>query len=69
MKNVCRRRGCKSRHPKALWMVDRVPYCNHCFEQWATTHYLDEHVVVRLSNFDNDFPERDYIRQQDSVPA
>lgn len=49
--------------------MDRIPYCNHCYTEWMQTHFLDEHVIVRLSDNDYDFPERDYTRQQETLPA
>lgn len=65
----CKRKGCRSRHNTAVWLIDRVPFCNSCFTAWSETHFLDEHSVIRLSNRERDFPERDYVRRQETLPA
>lgn len=55
----CRRKGCHSwRDNTALWLVDRVPMCHPCMEKWLAIHGLDGHIVVRLSEREEDFPER-----------
>ena len=69
MKRLCRRRGCKSRHKDAVWLVDRVPYCNSCYQNFMENHFCDEHLIVRLSDNEYDFPERDYIHQRTTAIA
>lgn len=47
----------KNYHRRAVWMIDRVPHCNPCFQRWLEENFLDEHRVIRLSEREEDFSE------------
>lgn len=55
---VCKRRGCKSRNKRAVWLVDRIPTCHSCYEKFLDTHFVDMHSIHRLSDNERDFPEK-----------
>lgn len=54
----CKRRGCRSRNKRAVWLIDRVPTCSSCFEKFLETHFVDMHSIHRLSDNERDFPEK-----------
>lgn len=56
----CRRKNCRSRNPKAVWLVDRVPLCSSCFEKWLVglNDAFDQHAIERLSEQEKDFGEK-----------
>lgn len=45
----------KCRHRRALWLIDHVPYCNACYEAFMETNFVDEHLIRRLSDDEDDF--------------
>lgn len=56
-RHTCETTACliKRRHRPALWLIDRVPHCNPCFEVWMESHYIEDHKVQRLSDKEDDF--------------
>ena len=59
----------KRRHRTALWRIDSEYYCNPCFEKWMEKNDLVDHVVIRLSDRDEDFRENSIPRHRPSKKA
>lgn len=66
---MCKRRGCKSRNRKAVYLIDRVPYCYSCTEKWLETHFFDEHSVHRISDNDADFGVKVHCGTTSKMPV
>jgi len=54
----CEKRNCRSRNPKAVWLIDGKRYCHSCGEAQIELKGVDQLRIHRLSDKDRDFPER-----------
>lgn len=51
----CEKRGCRSKNPKAVWMINGKRYCHTCGESVIETQGVDSLRIYRLSDRDCDF--------------
>lgn len=58
--NKCESKKCRSRNPKAVWLLNGVRYCSFCGEREIELHGMDELRIHRLSDNERDFFEPDF---------
>lgn len=65
----CEHPKCRSRNPRAVWLIDGKKYCGFCGEREIELHGIDQIRICRLSDNMFDFAEPDFKYQNRTARA